>query len=71
MEKKFRFIKKLMYLILTVFTLVVIYNVVDYLRNTDKYIYSSAPWYTLSEICGIISAVLILILIIIRVLVKR
>lgn len=33
------------------------YNVVDYLLFPEKYALNSAPWYTVTEICGIFTAI--------------
>ncbi len=40
-----------------VFIAAAVYNVLDFMLRPAAYEFTSAPWYTLTEVCGIFSAI--------------
>jgi len=71
MKKIYRVIKAALWCCAGFFAAVCVQQTANYMLHPEKYIYSSAPWYTNIEICGIFTAIIAALLFAGLVFVKR
>lgn len=71
MKKLYNLLKIILWCVIGFFIGNSIYQYYDYKTHLNIYVLHSAPWYASIEICGIFTAIIVMVILIVMMIIKR